>query len=135
MSRPKLKAFLVIDDEEANEFISRTFIQRANCAEKIISVTNGKEGLDFLVGQDKPEIILLDINMPSMNAWQFLEEAQRIIRDGKFPFIVILSSSINPQDRMEAEAHTRVNMFMSKPLNPDKVNEILEQYFEEYHED
>ncbi len=134
MSRPKLKSFLVIDDEEANEFISRTFLQRANCTEKILSVNDAREGLNLLGNAEIPEVILLDINMPGMNAWRFLEEARKVLTADAFPFIVILSSSINEEDKEAAATHPHVQMFMSKPLNPEKVNEILEQYFTLQHE-
>lgn len=134
MSRPKLNSFLVIDDEEANEFITKIFLQRANCAEKIMSVRDARDGLLVLENDEIPEIIFLDINMPGMNAWRFLEEAKTALGHNRFPFIVILSSSINMEDQAAADEHPNIQMFVSKPINPEKVNEILDQYFATYHE-
>ncbi len=134
MSRHKLNSILIIDDEEANEFITRTFLQRANCAEEIRSVHDARDGLTELQKRVIPEIILVDINMPGMNAWRFLEEARKAMGPGPFPFVVILSSSMSADDREAAAEHQDVQMFISKPLNPDKVNEILDQYFAAEHE-
>lgn len=134
MSRPKLNSFLIIDDEEANEFITRTFLQRANCVDEIISVHDAREGIVVLEQNKVPEVILVDINMPGMNAWRFLEEARKTLGSGSFPFVVILSSSVNIEDKETAAAHPDVHMFLSKPLNPDKVNEMLNLYFASAHE-
>lgn len=129
MSRHKLNSFLIIDDEEANEFITRTFLDRANCTEEIISANEARDGLAILQRQAMPEVILVDINMPGMNAWRFLEEARKVLGSGNFPFVVILSSSVSIEDKEAAATHQDVQMFISKPLNPDKVNEILDQYY------
>lgn len=129
MSRHKLNSFLIIDDEEANEFITRTFLERANCVEEIVSVNDPRDGLSALQRDSMPEVIIVDINMPGMNAWRFLEEARKVMGNGSFPFVVILSSSVSIEDKEAAAEHADVQMFVSKPLNPDKVNEILDQYF------
>ncbi|MDW3193688.1 MAG: response regulator [Cytophagales bacterium] len=132
MSRHKLNSFLIIDDEEANEFITRTFLERANCVEEIVSVNDPRDGLSVLERNEMPEVIIVDINMPGMNAWRFLEEARKVMGNGSFPFVVILSSSVSIEDKEAAASHQDVKMFVSKPLNPDKVNEILDQYFAAY---
>lgn len=129
MSQPKLNSFLIIDDEEANEFITRTFLERANCVEEIVAVNDPKDGLVVLQGDRIPEIIILDINMPGMNAWRFLKAARQVMGSGAFPFVVILSSSVNKEDKEAAARHPDVHMFVSKPLNPDKVKDILDLYF------
>lgn len=134
MGRPKLNAVLVIDDEEANEFITKIFLQRANCAEQILSVNDARDGLAILEHQEIPEIILLDINMPAMDAWQFVQEARRIMQGRLLPFIVILSSSVSRTDQERATENPDIHMFVSKPLNQEKVNEILDQYFLMRHE-
>ena len=134
MSRDKLNSILIIDDEEANEFITRTFLERADCAEEIVSVHDARDGLTVLQRDAMPEVILVDINMPGMNAWRFLEEARKVLGSGGFPFVVILSSSVSLEDKEAAASHQDVQMFVSKPLNPDKVNEILDQYFATRHE-
>ena len=134
MGRPKLNAVLVIDDEEANEFITKIFLQRANCAEQILSVNDASDGLAILEHQEIPEIILLDINMPAMDAWQFVQEARRIMQGRLLPFIVILSSSVSRTDQERATENPDIHMFVSKPLNQEKVNEILDQYFLMRHE-
>ena len=134
MSRTKLNSFLIIDDEEANAFISRTFIQRANCVKEVVAVHDAREGLLVLKGESIPEIILVDINMPGMNAWEFLKEARTSLGQGAFPFVVVLSSSVSMDDKMAAEEHPDVQLFLSKPLNPEKVNEILDHYFAHDHD-
>ena len=91
-----------------------------------------RDGLSVLERNEMPEVIIVDINMPGMNAWRFLEEARKVMGNGSFPFVVILSSSVSIEDKEAAAEHADVRMFVSKPLNPDKVNEILDQFFAAY---
>lgn len=96
-------------------------------SERIISYKNGREAIDDLSrrirsGEAFPEIILLDINMPVMNGWEFLDalsqEATATFR------LYVVSSSVNPEDIRRAESYPIVSGFISKPLPPEALDEI-----------
>ncbi len=124
----KLKYVLLIDDDDTVNFINQVVIKKADITDNIITALNGKEALDFLENynyqnQGDPSIseyslILLDINMPVMDGWEFLDAYRNAkIPDKKNTHLVMLSTSLNPDDRARAEKIDVVSSFYSKPLS------------------
>ena len=129
-SRP-VSVFLV-DDDEINNFISIKLIKKALLNTEIMACLNGKFAIDQLVEIQRndisklPDYILLDINMPIMNGWEFLDEYKRLNIDplGKTK-IFIISSSVFSNDINKARSYPLVKDFISKPLNVDKIVELF----------
>ena len=121
---------LIIDDDEINNFIAAKLIDKIPPKAKVSTCVNGQEGIDFvknkLNNQDEfPDIIFLDINMPLMNGWEFLEEYEQIKNDIKKKVTInMLSSSVYNDDISKAETYTTVNKFISKPLTVDKIKDL-----------
>ena len=121
---------LIIDDDEINNFIAAKLIDKIPPKAKVSTCVNGQEGIDFvknkLNNQDEfPDIIFLDINMPLMNGWDFLEEYEHIKNDIKKKVTInMLSSSVYNDDISKAETYTTVNKFISKPLTVDKIKDL-----------
>ena len=123
---------LLVDDDEINNFISIKLIKKAFVNTEIMACLNGKFAIDQLVEiQEKdpsklPDYILLDINMPIMNGWAFLDEFKRLQIDpsGKCK-IFIISSSVFSNDINKAKSYPLVKGFVSKPLNIDKIKELF----------
>ena len=123
---------LLVDDDEINNFISIKLIRKALFNAEITACLNGKFAIDQLVemqrkGADKlPDYILLDINMPIMNGWEFLDEYKRLNIDplGKTK-IYIISSSVFSNDINKARSYPLVKSFISKPLSVDKIKEMF----------
>ena len=123
---------LLVDDDEINNFISIKLIKKALLNTEIIACLNGKFAIDQLLelqskDPDKlPDYILLDINMPIMNGWEFLDEYKRLNIDpsGKSK-IFIISSSVFSNDINKARSYPLVKDFISKPLNVDKIRELF----------
>lgn len=123
---------LLVDDDEINNFISIKLIRKALFNADITACLNGKFAIDQLVeiqrkGTDKlPDYILLDINMPIMNGWEFLDEYKRLGIDpqGKTK-IFIISSSVFSNDINKARSYPLVKSFISKPLSVDKIKEMF----------
>ena len=123
---------LLVDDDEINNFISIKLIRKALFNAEITACLNGKYAIDQLVemqrkGADKlPDYILLDINMPIMNGWEFLDEYKRLNIDplGKTK-IYIISSSVFSNDINKARSYPLVKSFISKPLSVDKIKEMF----------
>lgn len=128
----KLDTILLIDDDEDSNFFHTRLIKKMDCAEQVKAALNGKEGLEILKGDRdyRISLILLDINMPVMNGWEFLEVYNQLETKHKSEVIVVmLTSSVNPDDRKKAESMGIVADFIQKYLTQEKLEEILGKYF------
>jgi CheY-like chemotaxis protein len=129
--RKKLNCIMLIDDNEDDNFIHQIVLKRADASHKIQIAESGMEALEYLKkGKDIPELIFLDINMPRMNGWEFLEEYKLLDKDQKAEVVVImLSTSVNPADREKAISIEEVRGFKSKPLSREMLDEVLDRFF------
>jgi CheY-like chemotaxis protein len=126
-------SILLVDDDEINNFISIKLIKKALITTEIMACLNGKFAIEQLVSIQKktpdklPDYILLDINMPIMNGWEFLDEYKRLNIDpsGKTK-IFIISSSVFSNDINKARSYPLVKSFISKPLSVEKIKEMFE---------
>lgn len=142
--KKKLKCILLVDDDEATNFLNTMFLEEADVTENINTVLNGKEALEYLTctGEysnidttsfPQPELILLDINMPVMDGWEFIQAYRHLPKHQKAKTIIaMLTTSLNPEDRSKADEITEINAFESKPLSLEKISEIMEEYFPDY---
>ena len=124
----KFKCVLLVDDDEPTNFLNKITLKKYGCAEKIVAVFDGQQGLNYLsehVDDDFPELIFLDINMPLMNGWEFLEEYQKLNLNQKNPIIIMLTTSINPDDEEKSKKYNCIAGFMHKPLNASELDERL----------
>jgi CheY-like chemotaxis protein len=125
-------SILLVDDDEINNFISIKLIKKAIEHTAISACLNGRFAIEELVEIQKhdpsllPDFILLDINMPIMNGWEFLDEYKRLNLDplGKSK-IYIISSSVFSNDINKARSYPLVKNFISKPLSVDKIKEMF----------
>jgi len=122
---------LLVDDEDINNYIAARLIQKALPGAAVTSCLHGKEAMESLMeakhdASKLPDIILLDISMPVMNAWQFLDEYSRrkIDPEGRCA-IFILSSSVYSDDINRTHAYPEVKGFICKPLNVAKIRELF----------
>lgn len=115
---------LLIDDDNIFNFINKKIITMENFAQKVSSHTNGNKALADLKkicdagGTGFPDIIFLDINMPHMDGWEFLDEFEKMpencIEKSK---VYMLTSSIDPNDIEKSKTYKTVKDFISKPLS------------------
>ena len=126
----RYKNVLLVEDDPITIMVCDRIITMSSFAESVISCENGKFAIDHLKGLaaknlDIPEIIFLDINMPVMNGWDFLEELEQIKSSfSKVPRIYILSSTVDPEDYKRAKEYNAVVDFISKPLSKEFLDEI-----------
>jgi CheY-like chemotaxis protein len=135
MMKQKLNCILLIDDDEAANFINEMVIHEAGCAEKVVTVQSGIDAIEYLKSREnnaypRPDLMFVDINMPAMNGWEFLEmygtpDKQHQAR----VVIVMLTTSLNPDDAEKAKKIAEVDDFKNKPLTVDALKEILNHYF------
>lgn len=133
--KTKLNSILLVDDDEPTNFINQIVIKRLGCAENVTAVKSGLAALDYLNTQEEkgnplPNLIFLDINMPAMNGWEFLEEFKKLPDHQKSKItIVMLTTSVNPDDHAKAISYKEVADFEIKPLTADKMTRIINLYF------
>ena len=127
----KLYNFLVIDDDEINNMICRLVIQQVITETTIQTYTKAEKALEYIAaeytkeGKETPVILLLDINMPSMSGWEFLDEFETLSEQIKKSFLIyMLSSSVDERDMQRADANVNVQGFLSKPLNKLMVEKL-----------
>lgn len=132
----KLNCVLLIDDDEPTNFLNQLVLEGTGCTERIHVAESGHSALRYLESscenqnQPCPELIFLDINMPAMNGWEFLERYSGLEKQRKeHPVVVMLTTSLNPDDRALASKIPDVSGFETKPLTYDKLEAILKKYF------
>ncbi|WP_339845608.1 response regulator [uncultured Dokdonia sp.] len=125
---------LLIDDDKAVNFFNQHVVIKHNSFEHIKTVQSGHEGLAFLSqvksGEaPKPDLIFLDINMPAMNGWEFLDEYEKMCSDFRKDIkVIILSSSSNPEHVNKTIQNYKVIDFINKPLSFDILDNVLKVY-------
>lgn len=133
----RINCILLVDDDESDNFFHTLTIKEAEFCNQIKVVTDGRYALDYMLNaiknkQDefpKPDIIFLDINMPRMSGFDFLEEYiqldERFISD---ILIFMLTTSLNPYDMDRAMKYKVVKDYRNKPLTPEMLQEITDKY-------
>ncbi|MDE1462750.1 response regulator [Spartinivicinus poritis] len=130
-----LQKILLIDDNEADNFLHHLIIKKANITENVIAMTSAIDALDYLRSTNEgshpqPCLIFLDINMPRMNGWEFLEEYEKLSPDQKAKVVIVmLTTSLNPDDKEKANTINEVTGFYTKPLTQSVLDRIIKQYF------
>lgn len=135
----KVNCILLIDDDQSDNFFHKIIINKADACINLQITTNGQNALDYIIKSGdpthsesfpKPDIIYLDINMPGMNGYDFLEEYKKLDEKLKSKIVIImLTTSLNPDDKMKVMTYTEVKEFQNKPLTVEILHETLEKYF------
>jgi len=132
-----LQKVICIDDDPIALLLSKLVISKANFASQIITLQNGQEAIEYLEKDEtradnknsgQTLLILLDLNMPVMDGWEFLEQfSQKLYDEYKDAKIILLSSSIDPNDIRKSKNFEMVMDFFPKPLTKEILQEILEK--------
>lgn len=130
-----LRRVLLIDDDEVNNFVCESIIRSHNFAEEVLSFERAEDAIEFLkksshsTSKDFPDLIFLDINMPGMDGWSFIEEYRQLPEQcTKHCCLFMLSSAVDRKDIMNAKSNEEVKEFFSKPLSPEILDIIKEEF-------
>ncbi|WP_179348096.1 response regulator [Winogradskyella pacifica] len=126
----KIDVACIIDDDPIFVFGAKRMMELSDFCDSFMVFKNGQEALNSLkpimiAGENVPDIILLDINMPIMDGWQFLDEFVKI-ESHKLLTIYIVSSSIDPVDINRAKRYKTISNYIIKPISTDTLKEILQ---------
>jgi len=131
----KYHAVMLVDDNEIDNLINQKMIEASNIAEHIFVHSGAKSAIEFLKNIEKlakgpvslylPEIIFLDIDMPLMDGFQFLDEFDKLSESIKaHSKVVMLTSSLNPQDMNKAKKNQFVLKYINKPLTQENLKKL-----------
>ncbi|MES2107901.1 MAG: response regulator [Bacteroidota bacterium] len=119
------KTCLLIDDNYIDNFVTRKIIEGSNFAESITVVRSATEAIASLAeGKIKPDVIFLDVRMPLMSGFEFLEEYDKINMDKDHIKIFMLSSSLDPMDMRKSTDNKYITQFIHKPLTQKALEEL-----------
>ncbi len=130
----KIEHILVIDDNDTDLLIAKIILERSNFGGSITTQTSAKAGLEYLKelqskGTAWPNIIFLDINMPLVNGYGFIQEFEKFEDSAKNSTnIIMLSSSDNKTDLDTFLNKSYVKDFISKPISPDSLKIIFDKF-------
>lgn len=128
---PRFNLVMLVDDDAITRMVCERIIKMTEFSEKAITSENGKTAIDYFKQKveknedNDVEIIFLDINMPVMNGWDFLDEFEEL--KGSFtmlPKVYILSSTVDPEDYKKATSYSTVANLISKPLSKEVFDDL-----------
>lgn len=126
--------FILVDDDAINNMLSEMTLEDEFPEAKTISFTDPREGLDYFIANFSESnsyktFLFLDINMPIMSGWEFLEVLKdKGITEKNTIFIYMLSSSVNPDDMEKTKSNPNIINFVEKPLSEDFLKELIKTY-------
>ena len=127
MIAPSTCVVLIEDDQAMNYYHQRLFVKQ-DFADEVLSYHSAKEALNGIKSLQQVTLlyIFLDLNMPQMDGWHFIEELEKLKFDSNTQIkLFVLSSSVNPNDMMKAKENSVVIDYLSKPLSIETITNII----------
>ena len=123
----------IVDDDDIYRYSIMRTLKDLNVTKKILVFRDGEEAIDFMLdnlgnSQDLPDVIFLDINMPIMDGFEFMEEYVKIKpKVGKKITVYMISSSVNPVDLEKAKSISEISDYIIKPIKAEKLVSIIKE--------
>jgi CheY-like chemotaxis protein len=123
----------IIDDDRIYQFTARKILESTGLSKEILSFGNGEEAINYFKNnldqvENLPHVVFLDINMPVMDGWQFLEEFQKINASLQTPIsIYMVSSSVDDYDIRKSKQYSIITDYIIKPINRERFEQLLNE--------
>lgn len=130
-----VKSILLVDDDESTNFINSVFIKKLDIDVDVYKALNGAEALEILeesIGDPDffPCLITLDINMPVMNGWTFLDRYKKLSPSIKNNCVIVMTTvSEDEKDLIRANKNQDIKEYFQKPMSDEKFSTLLNEYF------
>ncbi|SMC72305.1 response regulator [Cellulophaga tyrosinoxydans] len=130
-----VKSILLVDDDESTNFINSVFIKKLDIDVDVYKALNGAEALEILeesIGDPDffPCLITLDINMPVMNGWTFLDNYKKLSPSIKNNCVIVMTTvSEDEKDLIRANKNQDIKEYFQKPMSDEKFSTLLNEYF------
>ena len=120
----------IIDDDSIFQFMIKKMIEKIDPSHQLLLFNDGQDALDFIQTNRTlldvlPELILLDINMPILNGWQFLDRLKKLEATDYQPIIYMVSSSIDQDDVLKSKTYVELKGYLIKPLSKQQLTNLL----------
>ena len=128
---PKKLIIAVVDDDDIYRYTIQKTIRSLYISEKNLIFTDGEQALEFLIqhsnsADELPDVLLLDVNMPIMDGFEFMKEYEKIASNlVKKITIFMISSSVNTEDINRAKSFPGIRDYIVKPIKPDKLVQVI----------
>ncbi|HEA23554.1 MAG TPA: response regulator [Pricia antarctica] len=128
----KIEKLCIIDDDPIFIYGTKRLMAEVGFYESVVIYQNGQDAIDGLTaitanGEKFPSVIFLDLDMPIMNGWEFLEEFEKISNSNVEKVVIyIVSSSVDPRDLERIKNYKIVNNYILKPFSKEDLDSILE---------
>jgi len=129
-----VKRIMLVDDSEADNYFHKLVIEESGIeveVEDCLEAVEALRRLEMAMRGERPlpDLIFLDINMPAVDGWEFLNRYAEIVPvDALIPVVVMLSTSMNPADRTKAESLPVVSGYCTKPLTDEGIAKIVAEH-------
>lgn len=130
----KLPCILLVDDDDTTNYLNKLLFSRLDVVDTLLVALNGQDALDQIQacgtpgGPAFPSLILLDMKMPVMDGFEFLEAYVQLPEAQRESVIIMLTTSLNPLDVVRMQ-DLPIAGFLTKPLTKDKIYDMLHTYF------
>lgn len=130
-----LKSILLVDDDEASNFLHSIFISKLDIDIQVNSAINGQEALDYILNKGAEEIalpcmVMLDLRMPVMDGWEFIQRYEEQVPDHlkEQLMVVLVTVSDNAEDKKRAIDNPHIIDFAQKPLSDNTFKKIINKH-------
>lgn len=131
--RTKLDCIMIVDNSMSDNFLHERMMQRMGCANHVAVMRTGHGAIDYLSSADKkgclpPQLILLNLEMPGMNGWEFIEAYEKLHQYDKSAEIVVMFNALDGTEQ-ELAGKPHVKDYIIKPLTEQSLQGLLELHF------